>query len=238
VIYDIENTDGVVEFEEGGERVKVVPGDGYEYTLAWVRTGSDAPVVTATVDWPDDNLVTFEFIAAGETIEIVENVALRVVSWDANIVEKYSGSSWLCLDNTEEYEPETLLRLTELYGHESEVLEAMRDALEAVEVECEYCKGQHCPFDENNLHNCSEHWVPAEWEREADGMNSNVSILRAIVDVTGVAFGCTNTGKQTAADEEWRDGYRSEEVIKRAWELVDEDEDTLCWGLETYTRGG
>jgi len=249
MIIDIENTDGVVAHKDGST---IKPGDGHEYTLAWVRTGRDVPVVTAHVDYSaydgacdyphtlkrltelygHDGFASFEFVAAGETIKVNEAIAVN-----SRTNKPCEGTAWLALDNTEEYEPHTLQRLTEIYGHESEVLEAMKDALAAVEVECEYCKQQHCPFDEEDLHNCSAHWVPAEWEREADGMQTSVSILMAISDVTGVAFGCTNTGGRSAADAEWCDGYRSEEVLKKAWELVDEDEDMLCWGPETYKRG-
>lgn len=237
MIYDIENTDGVVAHKEGST---IKPGDGFEYTLAWVRTGRDVPLVTATVDYSScdgtcdypHGFIEFEFIAAGETIKVVEAIAVN-----PRTNKPCEGTGWLALDNTEEHEPETLRRLIELYGHESEVLEAMRDALAAVEVECEYCKEQRCPFDFDEIHNCSALWVPAEWEREADGMQTSVSILMAIADVTATAFGCTNTGGRSAADAEWYNGYRYEEVVKRAWELVDEDEDTLCWGNDVFTRG-
>ena len=238
-IINIENTDGIEKFSQCPADS---PVDGYEYTLAWVRTGVVLPTVTATVDYsaydePGDyphGFIEFEFEFAGETIKIFE-------AWSANCCwsttkKPLAGTAWLSLDNTEEHEWETLRRLTEIYGHESEVIEAMRDALEAVEEECEHCGLQHCPFDLDDLHNCSENWVPAEWEREADGMNTSVSILMAIVDVTGVAFGCTNTGGKSAADKEWHDGDRYEAVIKRAWKLEDPDEDTLCWGQEIETR--
>jgi len=253
-IINIENTDGVVEATGilTHERVWTIPlktshpGDGFEYTLAWVRTGVVLPTVTATVDYTaydgasdyPHGLIEFEFEFkhAGETVKIVETIAVN-----PRTNKPWEGTAWLALDNTEEYEPDTLRRLTEIYGHESEVLEAMRDALVAVEEECEHCGLQHCPFDLDDLHNCSENWVPAEWEREADGMNTSVSILMAIVDVTGVAFGCTNTGGRSAADKEWHDigfgrGDRYEEIIKRAWKLEDPDEDTLCWGQEIETR--
>ena len=235
-IINIKNTDGIEKFSQcPADR----PVDGYEYTLAWVRTGVVLPTVTATVDYsaydgtPDYpyGFVEFEFEHAGETIKIFEAHGVN-----SRTKKPLDGTAWLALDNTEEHEPDTLRRLTELYGHESEVLEAMRDALAAVEEECEHCGLHYCPHGPENAHNCSEYWVPAEWEREAFGMNTSVSILKAIVDVTGVSFGCTNTGGRSAADTEWHDGDHYEEIIKRAWKLEDPDEDTLCWGQEIETR--
>lgn len=179
--------------------------------------------VVAYVNYPDDGLVTYEFRGVDVAINIVEHLGDK------------GGSDWVSLNNTEEYEPAKLRQLVQIYGHESEVIEAMRDEVEQIVDTCEDCEGVYKPYDSGHYHNCSSRWVDKEWEREADSMMTSVSVLRAIADVTATAFGCTNAGDKSAADKEWEEGEKAQQVLARVWEI--EDGDVVFWGLEQHVRG-
>jgi len=64
-------------------------------------------------------------------------------------------------------------------------------------------------------------------EQEAGSMETSMEILEAISELS-------ETKEQAVAM--WEDGSDSENVVAIAWNKTIEDEDTLCWGEEIFTR--
>jgi len=81
---------------------------------------NETPTVAAHIHFPCDDLVTFEFRGDGVSINVVEHVG--------------TGDEWVSLDNTEEYEEAKYVQLIEIFGHESEVIEAMNAAVSDASV--------------------------------------------------------------------------------------------------------
>lgn len=169
--------------------------------------------ISAHLNWPVDGFVEFTIVDGDDITRIVEAL-------DYN----------LCLSNTREHEPGNLEHLLSLFGDEGTLLYLMHEARGTSWTECPHCGDDHQPYNDDCGHNCSEHWVPAEWSAVAYAFNTSESVLRAIVEVTGCAFSCPDSDFRSAADIEWAEGNRSEEVLRRAFEL--EGSNVVYWGGE------
>ncbi len=79
----------------------------------------------AFIHYPANDLATFEF--RGRDFR-GKYIAIDIVEYVGH------GGGWAALDNTEEYDEFTYTRLVEIFGHESEVIEAMNGALAKAEI--------------------------------------------------------------------------------------------------------
>lgn len=77
-----------------------------------------------------------------------------------------------------------------------------------------------------------------ESERQTlDSLQSDEAILLAIEELTGSKF--VRDGRldeESAAYDEWVNGYNAGEVVALAWSMVDENHDRLVWGASSFTK--